>query len=137
MGKKRKFTRSLFSYIQQARKMEREETAVESRSSLTTPHETLNGNDDKTIEDDAKNGADEPNRAHSNLSVTPEHSGNPIDMETCLESSVTPNETDFLASPQSHVSLEWIQVNIPYLQIDKNFFIRVTSAEHSYEVSKL
>jgi len=87
--------------------MEYEETAVESCSSIATPCEALNRNDE-TIEDDTESEADETNQVQSNLFVVTEDSRNLINTETCLESSVTPNKTYFPTSSQPYVSLKHI-----------------------------
>lgn len=81
--------------------MECEEIVVELHSSITTPHETVNGNLE-TIENDTESKSSEANQAQSNLLVPAENSlTNP---GTCLECDATPNKTDFLIS-SSRVSL--------------------------------
>lgn len=97
--------------------MECEGTDVESRPSITSC-KTLNKNDE-TEENNAESVADETNPAQSNVFVMTEDSCNLLNKETCLESNKMPNETDFLTSSQSHVSLRQIQTSILYLQINK------------------
>lgn len=84
--------------------MECEETAVESYSPITTQCEVLNENDE-TIGNDTKSEI-ETNQAQSSLFVPTEDSCNLMNTETCLESNVTSNKTDFPISSQSYVSMK-------------------------------
>lgn len=89
--------------------MKCEETAVES-CLPARPREILNA-DHETVEDHVESETCETNQVQSNfdqtyeLLVPTEESHNLTNTETPLESSVTPNKTDFLTSSQSHVSL--------------------------------